>query len=68
MSNKTFKKAIEIECSSNEEKMEVGKLIHNQLKGNQDYIDNNIILNIDEDCKVIVIIFNECKEEPTILI
>ena len=68
MDKKQFKKAIEIECSSNEEKMKVGELIHNQLKGNQDYIDNNIILNVDEDCKVIVIIFEECKEEPKILI
>lgn len=65
---KTFKKAIEIECSSNEEKMEVSRKIHNQLVGNKDYIDSNIVLNHDEDCKVMVIIFNECKEEPEIII
>ena len=68
MNNKTFKKKIEIECSSNEEKKKVGELIHNQLAGNKDYIDSNILLNIDEDCKVVLIIFNECKNEPTILI
>ena len=68
MANKTFKKAIEIECSSNEEKMKVGELIHNQLVGNEDYINNNIVLNIDEDCKVILVMFNECKNEPKILI
>ena len=68
MADKTFKKAIEIECSSNEEKMRVGESIHNQLVGNEDYINNNIILNIDEDCKVILVIFNECINEPEILI
>lgn len=68
MDNKLFKKYIEIECSSNEEKVKIGELIHNQLKGNEDYINNNIILNIDEDSKVILVIFNECKEEPKILI
>ena len=68
MDNKAFKKAIEIECSSNEDKMMVGEAIHNQLVGNEDYINNNIILNIDEDCKVILVIFNECKNEPKILI
>lgn len=65
---KTFKKAITIECSSNEEKMEVSRKIHNQLVGNKDYIDSNIVLNHDEDYKVMVIIFNECKEEPEIII
>lgn len=65
---KSFKKAIEIECSSNDEKMKVSRLIHDQLVGNQDYIDNNIVLNHDEDCKVMVVVFNECKEEPEIII
>ena len=68
MNNKTFKKAIEIECSSNEEKMKVGQCIHCQLSGNKDYIDSNILLNIDEDCIVRLIIFNECKNAPRILI
>ena len=63
---KHLKKAIEIECASNEEKMKIGKSIHDQLKGNEDYINNNIILNIDEDSKVILVIFNECKNEPKI--
>lgn len=65
---KTFKKAIEIECSSNEEKMEVSRKIHNQLVGNKDYTNSNIVINHDEDCIVLVVIFNECKEEPEIII
>ena len=68
MANKTFKKTIEIECASNEEKMRVGESIHNQLVGNPDYINSNILLNVDEDCKVILVIFNECQNEPEILI
>lgn len=64
---KQWKKAIEIRCSSNDQKMRIRESIHNQLVGNEDYIDNNIILNLDEDCKVLVVIFNECKEEPTII-
>lgn len=60
--NKGIKKIIEIECSSNEEKIKVGELINNQLVSNKDYIDNSIILNIDGDCKVRLTIFNECKK------
>jgi hypothetical protein len=68
MDKEVFKKIIEIRCLSNEEKMKVGTLIHEQLAGNKDYIDSNIVLNIDEDCKVILIIYPECEEEPRILI
>lgn len=65
---KTFKKAIAIECSSNEEKMAISRKIHCQLVGNKDYIDSNIVLNHDEDCMVMVFIFNECEEMPEIII
>ena len=63
-----LKKVITIECSDNDEKMIVGNLIHKQLVGNKDYIDNNIILNIDTDNTVNLWIFKECKEIPQILI
>ena len=63
-----LKKVITIECSDNNEKMAVGNLIHKQLRGNEDYINNNIILNIDTDNTVKLWIFKECKEIPQILI
>lgn len=36
-----------IYCESDELKRQIGEKIHNQLKGNPDYIENRIILNID---------------------
>lgn len=66
-SNKVYK-TIEITCTSNEEKKIVGDMIHNQLVGLEDYINSNIILNIDEDCKILVVIFDDCKHVPSILI
>ena len=68
MSNDSIEKEIEIRCRSNKEKMRVSKLIHDQLVGNEDYIHNNIILNHEEDCKVLLVIFTECEEIPTITI
>lgn len=61
-------KRIEIKIITNteEEKMEVGNYIHKQLVGNQDYIDCNIILNIDNPCTVSLYVFEECKEFPAI--
>lgn len=68
MSKDSIKRIIEVRCSSNEEKMEISKLIHNQLVGNEDYIHNSIILNHEEDRKVLLVIFKECEEIPTITI
>ena len=36
-----------IYCESDELKRQIGEKIHNKLKGNPDYIENRIILNID---------------------
>lgn len=64
-----FKRAIEIETQSKEECMRIGTLIHNQLVGNEDYINNNIILNCTEDDNFVrIIIFDECKNVPEIKI
>lgn len=41
-----------VDCPSDEAKMQIGEAIHAQLAGNQDYVDSNIILNVDESCKV----------------
>ena len=65
-------KKIIIECENEEEKGDVLNVIHLQLKGNQDYIDSNIVLSDDDDCLdqhiVTVYIMDEVKEMPKIII
>lgn len=51
---------------NNDERLRVGTFIHNQLSGNQDYVDCKIILNIDKDCTVRLTIFDDVKEIPEI--
>lgn len=57
---------ITIELSDADDRMVVGTAIHEQLRGKQDYIDNNIILNIDTDYAVELYVMNDCKELPKI--
>lgn len=60
---------MEIETQTKDECMRIGNLIGEQLRGNQDYIDNNIVLNYtDSDNVVRLYIFEECKNIPTITI
>ena len=40
---------------------EIGTSIHQQLVGNQDYIDNNIGISLETD--KVLIWFDDCKEE-----
>ena len=61
-------KHICIKCVDDKEQMAVGNHIHEQLVGNKDYMNDNIILNTDEPCEVNVYIFKECKEIPTLVI
>lgn len=42
-------------------KEELGAELHDTLVGNQDYINNNIILNIDDPTAVCITIFPECN-------
>ena len=55
-----------IELSDADTRMAVGTAIHEQLRGKQDYIDNNIILNIDTDYAVELYVMSDCKELPKI--
>lgn len=55
-----------IELSDADERMTVGTAIHEQLRGKQDYIDSNIILNIDTDYAVELYVMSDCKELPKI--
>ena len=57
-----------IETDTNDEKERIGTEIHKQLKGNQDYIDNKIILNIDQNCRVVLTIFDDATFIPTVTV
>lgn len=63
-----MKEQITIVCENEKEQEKMGNHIHDQLRGNQDYIDNNIILNMDIRNTVNIYVFEECKERPTITI
>lgn len=63
-----LKMHISIKTINNEEKMRIGNSIHDQLVGNSDYIDSNIILNIDDENEVNLYIFKECENVPKITI
>lgn len=63
-----IKRYIAIDCGSVEEKMKLGNSIHNQLAGNQDYIDSNIVLNLDEPYTVQLWFFKDCENIPPITI
>lgn len=67
MKNNGSEYDIKITTKSNEEKMQIGNEIHNKLVGNQDYVDSNIILNIDEDNLVRVWISSEVNNIPDFL-
>lgn len=45
---------ITIYCESDDLKKRVGTKIHEQLRGNPDYIDSRIVLNIDDESRVCI--------------
>ena len=63
-----FKMHIIIITNDNKEKVRIANLIHNQLVGNKDYIDCNIILNDYYENEINLYIFNECENVPNIVI
>lgn len=63
-----LKMHIKITVDDEKEQDKIGNFIHEQLRGNKDYIDSNIILNIDADNEINLYVFKECKEIPTITI
>lgn len=66
--DENLKMHITIRTTDEKEQMRVGNSIHDQLRGNKDYIDSNIILNIDVDNEVNLYIFKECENVPDIII
>lgn len=63
-----FKMHVIIITNDNKEKMRIANLIHDQLVGNKDYIDCNIILNDYYENEINLYISNECKNIPNIVI
>lgn len=66
--NEKLKIHITIRTTDEKEQMRIGNSIHHQLVGNKDYIDYNILLNIDVENEVNLYIFNECENVPDIII
>jgi DNA helicase TIP49 (TBP-interacting protein) len=66
--DKDLKTHITIRTTDEKEQMRVSDSIHHQLVGNKDYIDGNIILNIDVENEVNLYIFDECENVPDIII
>ena len=59
---------IQITVEDNEKKMELGRKIHSQLIGNPDYIESDILLNVDDENTVNLYVFEGCKTRPEITI
>lgn len=63
------KRVITIRTSTEQEKLEVGTKIHNQLVGNDDYINTRILLNMDDNENIVTLtIFEDAKSIPEIKI
>ena len=63
------KRVITIRTSTEQEKLEVGTKIHNQLMGNDDYINTRILLNMDNNENIVTLtIFEDSKTVPEIKI
>lgn len=52
---------ITIKTRNNQERNIIGEEIHNMLKGNPDYVNNAIVLNIDRNRRVQLWIYDESE-------
>lgn len=59
---------IRIDTDSEEEKLRIGNEIHEQLRGNDDYINNRIILDISQPGIVYFWKCADCQSSPEITI
>lgn len=66
--DKDLKMHITIRTADEKEQLRIGNSIHHQLVGNKDYIDCNIILNIDVENEVNLYVYNKCENVPDIII
>lgn len=69
-----LRKTIIVKTNSHEEEWEVAKKIHEQLKGNEDYIKNRIVLSMSTEIpyevenEVHLYIFDDAESNPEIRI
>ena len=63
-----LKMQIIIITNDNKEKRRIANSIHQQLVGNKDYIDCNIVLNDYYENEINLYISNECENVPDIVI
>lgn len=54
---------ITIKTRNNQERNQIGEKIHNVLKGNPDYVNNAIVLNIDRDKRVRLWVYDESETQ-----
>lgn len=59
---------LNIKTETEEQKAALGAAIHEQLAGNPDYVNSNIILNIEDECLVKLIILKNATWIPDIAI
>lgn len=70
----TIKRTVSIQCTDEEEMCKVETLIHNQLVGNEDYINSRICLNDSRsrndgtENEIHIVFFNDCTTDPQLLI
>ena len=54
---------ITIKTRNDQERNQIGEKIHNVLKGNPDYVNNAIVLNIDRDKRVRLWVYDESETQ-----
>lgn len=54
---------ITIKTRNNQERNQIGEKSHNVLKGNPDYVNNAIVLNIDRDKRVRLWVYDESETQ-----
>lgn len=65
-----IKRQYTIKCVDVKDADMVANRLHEQLRGNEDYINSNIVLSKAAICngqgRVDIYVFDECKTDPTI--
>lgn len=67
MSNKIFM-GVTIKTKDRNTLMNKATKIHNQLVGNEDYVNSDIVLNCDKGNELHLYIMDDCKDIPEIKI
>lgn len=64
---KDIKREIIIKCEDKKDALVLGNAIHEQLRGNPDYVNNRIILNIDTENMVCLIIMHDAQDVAIVI-